>query len=114
MNFLQETIEKIEASGHKPEDIIFIGGEDSGYCCDWDKFKVIADVEYDRGYGAQEIAKDLIIVFSDGHKMWRDEYDGSEWWVISEPFKMPENTKPMLMVTRHGMWEDLDEIHGND
>lgn len=111
MNLLKETLEDIKESGHAIEDIVFIGGEDSGYCCEWADFKVIADINYNSGFGAQEIASDLVIVFSDGSKMWRHEYDGSECWKYSKPFKMPKNKKQLLKVMRGGMWEDLEEIH---
>tara|TARA_R110002020_G_scaffold471097_1_gene697557 strand:- start:10244 stop:10543 length:300 start_codon:yes stop_codon:yes gene_type:complete len=96
MNLLNETIEDIESSGHTVSDIIFIGSEADGYCCEWEDFRVIAN---------------LVIVFSDGAKMWRHEYDGSEIWEYSTPFKMPENKKKLLKVTSGGMWQDLDEIH---
>ena len=43
--------------------------------------------------------------------MWRSEYDGSEWWEYSTPFKMPENKKKLLKVTNGGMWENLKRIH---
>lgn len=111
MNLLNETIEDIELSGRTPEDIIFIGSEQSGHCCTWEEFKVIADIEYSCGYGAQEIGRDLVIVFSDGAKMYRHEYDGSECWRFSLPFVMPDKKKQLLRVTNYGMWESLEEIN---
>ena len=95
MNLLKETVEAIADSGHSEEDISFIGSEKSGHSCTWAEFKAIADREYDSGYGASEVAEDLIIVFGDGMKMWRGEYDGSEWWNYSTPFKMPEKKLEM-------------------
>lgn len=79
-NLLEETIIDIERSGHAVEDVTFIGSHDAEYRCTWDEFKVLADREYNPSYGTSEIATDLIILFSDGRKMWRGEYDGSEWW----------------------------------
>lgn len=114
MNLLQETIEDIEQSGHKPEDIVFIGSEGTGHSCTWDEFTELANRDYDSGFGAQEVASDLIIVFSDGAKMWRHEYDGSENWDYSSPFKMPEETKQIksLFVTPEQIgWADLAEIN---
>lgn len=92
MNFLKETVEGIKKSGHKTSDIVFIGSEKSGHQCTWKEFTKLADIEYD---GGAEIAGDLIIVFSDGGKMWRGEYDGSEWWEYSPPFKQPEVKLPI-------------------
>ena len=101
MNLLNETLEDINKSGHTPEDILFIGSEISGHTCTWEVFKVLANLEYDDGFGSQEIADDLIVVFNDGQKMWRAEYDGSEWWEYSTTFKIPEQSYPIktLIVT---------------
>lgn len=114
MNLLKETKEAIRDSGHKPSNIVFIGSRDGEYRCSWDEFKLLADVEYDAGFGAQEVATDLIIVFGDGQTMWRGEYDGSEWWDFSRPFKMPESSKPIMRLTAdEGLvgWASLGEIH---
>jgi hypothetical protein len=111
MNLLEETIEDIKSSGHTEKDIIFIGSEQSGHSCSWEEFKTLADIEYDCGFGAQEIATDLIIAFEDGSKMWRHEYDGSERWEYSKPFKMPKELKPIARLTFDGcMWETLEDI----
>lgn len=99
-NLLQETKESLAQSGHAPEDIIFIGSEKSGHECTWAEFQVLANVEYDDGYGGQEVAGDLVIVFSDGQKMWRGEYDGSEWWEYSTPFSRPEKAHPIADLFR--------------
>lgn len=111
MNLLEETVEDIVNSGHSALDIIFIGSVESGYSCSWDQFKLIADIDYDCGFGGQEIASDLIIAFSDGHTMWRHEYDGSECWRYSKPFVMPENKKQLLTVNNGGCWVSLEDIH---
>lgn len=110
MNLLRETIEDITNAGKTPEQIIFIGSEQSGHQCTWAEFQVLADVEYDDGYGAQKVASDLIIVFNDGSKMWRHEYDGSEQWDYSAPFEAPAETKPIkrLVVKDEQVgWETL-------
>lgn len=112
MNLLHETLKDIKDSGHTPEDIIFIGSEESGHTCTWEEFQVLANHDYDAGFGASEVATDLKIVFSDGTTMYRSEYDGSEWWEYSKPFVTPENKKPIknLFANQVG-WESLDEIH---
>ena len=95
---LEETLDCIENSGHTPEDILFIGSEESGHSCSWEEFKKLADEEYDSGFGAAEVACDLIIVFKDGQRMWRGEYDGSEWWDYSVPTTIPKETKPITKL----------------
>lgn len=119
-NLLTETREAIHNSGHSTQDIIFIGAEQSGYSCTWDQFVELADRQYDSGYGGQEVARDLIIVFSDKTKMWRGEYDGSEWWEYSDPFVMPAPDKIKRLETVFTTdvdicgWCDLEEIHKKD
>ena len=111
-NLLKETKADIKNSGHKVSDIIFIGSIDSGYSCTWDEFLTLADIEYRAGFGYQEIASDLTIVFSDGSTMWRAEYDGSEWWEYSKPVKIPENQKQILRLNG-GFWTSLENLNEN-
>lgn len=112
MNLLKETLNDIKLSGHTPNDIIFIGSEVSGYSCTWDEFNILADHEYDAGFGAQQVADDIIIVFSDGMKMTRHEYDGSECWTYSTPFVMPTNIKHINhLFCRNIGWDDLSTIN---
>ena len=113
-NLLNETIKDIKNSGHTPEDIIFIGSENSGYSCSWNEFKKLANEEYDDGFGASKVAIDLIIVFTDGAKMWRGEYDGSEWWNYSKPFKKPKILKPIKHLFIFGGkigWETVKQLN---
>ena len=109
MNLLEETIEAIKQSGHEIEDIVFIGSQSSGHSCTWSEFVFLANRYYDKGYGSQEVAFDLIIVFTDGSTMWREEYDGSEWWRYALQFKMPTETKPIK--TLFGAYASLAEIN---
>lgn len=111
INLLSETKRAINDSGHGPSDIIFIGSEESGHSCSWKEFLKLADVEYDNGYGSPWVATDLIIVFSDGQKMWRGEYDGSEWWEHSKPFVRPDRALKITALGA-GLWKNLAEING--
>lgn len=108
-NLLSETIKAIKNSGHTPDDIIFIGSERSGHQCTWEEYLCLADCFYDSDFGAQEVARGLIIVFSDGQKMWRSEYGGSEWWSYSKPFVPPSESRPIIALV-HGSWSNLAEI----
>lgn len=108
MNFLQETIEAIQKSGHSPDQIVFIGSELSGHQCSWAEFQALADVEYDEGpTGAVSVASDLIIVFGDGQKLWREEFDSAEWWVYQTPFKVPASSRQIkrLISPKLGLFE---------
>lgn len=114
MNLLTETKEAIARSGHNIDDIVFIGSLESGHSCTWDEFSGLADREYDDGYGAAKVATDLVILFKDGQKMWRGEYDGSEWWEFSTPSKIPEKRRAIerLFVTPKEVgWCKLEEMN---
>ena len=112
MTLLQETLDAINKSGHKVDDIIFIGSEETGHQCSWQEFEELADREYDSGYGSSEVAEDLIIVFSDNNKMWRGGYN--EWWEYSTPFKMPKEKKSISRLFANDDetgWVKLAEIN---
>lgn len=112
MNLLEETQDAIIDSGHTAKDIIFIGSKVSEHSCTWGEFSILADTEYDNGFGGQEVAQDLIIVFSDGAQLWRDEYDGSEWWAYIKPFTFPNKTLPLTNVFVEHSYELLGDING--
>ena len=101
MNLLKDTKEFIEMLGYTPEDIIFIGSEQSGHSCSWDEYLLIANIDYKSGFGSQKIAHDLIIVFSDKSKLWRNDYDGSEWWEYLATFKMTPSSASVTCI-----WQD--------
>jgi hypothetical protein len=114
-NLLVETIEDITKSGHTVWDIIFIGSLESGYSCSWEQFEKLANFKYCSGYGAAAVASDLVIAFSDGAHMWRDEYDGSEWWMYQAPIKIPKETRPTKTLGGDNyMWKDLREMNEGD
>jgi len=117
MNLLSETEIAIRNSGHDEQCIIFIGSENSGHCCTWEQFKLMANQEYYAGYGAQKVATDLIIAFSDETKMWRFEYDGSECWTFSIPFNPPKVTKRinrLIATDKEVGWVSLSEMNGGE
>ena len=74
----------------------------------WDSFKnAFEKIEYDCGYGHQEVAEDLVVV---GNGWWleRSEYDGAEGWDFKS---MPVASKNQLSFSKIlGAWETLREI----
>ena len=112
MNLLQETIEAITKSGHAIEDVAFIGSEDAQHRCTWEEFERMADTEYDNGFGGAEVATDLIVRFNDGRRMWRGEYDGSEWWEY-DPIDERDYTQPGKPIHKlvGGLWTNLSELN---
>lgn len=107
-NLLKETKRFLKYCEKQPKDIKWIGSEEYGYFT-WDDFKKLANKEYDKGYGAQEVAEDLLIVGEDWF-MERTEYDGAEGWrFVTIPQQPMEYKKPKRIMG--GMWASLDELN---
>ena len=107
MNLLEETKRALQEFKHNISDIIWIGGND--YRIKIDEFIKLADVEYDNGYGGQEVAKDLVVVGEDWF-LERHEYDGAEWWEYKTIPQMPKAVKTVNGLTG-GSWSTLAEIN---
>jgi len=108
-NLLEETEEFMRKAGLFWDEVIFIGSADKEYKCSVEEFKVLANHVYDPGYGAQEVASDLVIDFESGAHMSRYEYDGSEHWELYVDPPMREQTKKIHRLIG-GMWATIDEL----
>ncbi len=108
-NLLKETLQAIANSEHCPEDIVFIGSLHSGHSCTWADFQILANIVYHSGYGAAEVATDLVVVFSDYSYLARDEYDGKEWWVHRPNIILPKERRPIRTLLCD--WGHLDEAN---
>jgi len=110
MNLLKETIEVIEGHGYTYKDVLCVAGDD--YRFTWDTFVSLANVEYDSGFGSQEVAMDLKVIGKDWY-MTRDEYDGAESWAFHKmpSIKLPVQTPKSLVVGEDLVgWERLSDI----
>ena len=109
MNLLKETKEILTEHGLTLNDIKWVG------CVKFripiEQFINLANDNYDDGFGAAEVAEDLIVV---GNDWWleRKEYDGAEWWEFKQYPKMPEDIKQIKRVMG-GMWDTLEDININ-
>ena len=115
MNFKRETLKAIKESGHKLEDVMFVGSKDGKYRMNIEKFKQVSNFEYDSGFGAAAIATDLIIYFKDKSYIVRGEYDGSEWWEYNTPLNYGEDDTYEDFDILGGdkyMWETVCEMNG--
>lgn len=77
-NLLEETKRVLAENNQTLQDIVSVQGK--GIAISIDRFIKLANVLYDDGYGAQEVAADLVLIMNDGSWYERSEYDGSEWW----------------------------------
>ena len=79
MNLLNETRDILLSNNKTFDDVIFIGDRTTHTKMTVKDFLEHANVEYNGGYGIEEINTELILV---GKDFWleRGTYDGSEWW----------------------------------
>ena len=111
MTLLEETKQKIQDLKYDTDSIVFIGSKETGHSCTWSEFEKLADIEYNSGYGGQEIASDLAIVFADGMTMFRLEYYGSECWDYITPFVAP---KPIATLCSGEPWATIEQMQDTD
>ena len=118
-NLLEETEGVLNRHNKTFKDIVWVGTKD--HYVDKKKFLELSDINYDGGYGAQEVADNLLIV---GDNWWleRHEYDGSEWWEYKELPIKPNKKIELKALTisqadKLGIevgcgWETLERING--
>ena len=92
MNLLQETIDDLSLFDKSPDDVSWVGTRKQHFT--WDEFCEIANVEYDDGFGTNEIRLDLFVVGAD---WWleRDDCNGSEQWLFKRLPRKPGLHKPL-------------------
>ena len=102
-NLLEETKNYLRDNHKTIDDVKWVGN--NKFYFDVNEFLNIANVEYDSGYGAPEVAQDLLVV---GDNWWleRHEYDGSEWWEYKE-IPLKPNAKIELKALTVGQAEKL-------
>lgn len=117
-NLKKEVLCMLEQNGKTVDDIVWIGCEN--FRIDIKTFWNLADAEYDDGYGAPEVATDLLIV---GKDFWleRADYDGNEWFEFKALPEMPGRIEPItaLMVEQYNRqygnnetgWKTLSELN---
>ncbi len=114
INFKKETLKAIKDSDHKIEDVMFVGSYNGKYRMNIDKFLEKSDFKYDNGYGASEIAVDLIVYFYDKSHLSRWEYDGSEGWKYNKALdykKTDDYTDFNILGGDKFMWQTVKEIN---
>lgn len=115
-NFKDETLSILATNGKTWNDVKFIQGDDFKVSNNKDELLELMNFEYDDGYGAPQIAEDLIIV---GDNWWleRGEYDGSEWWEYKETprpnLKLKEIKRFQVKDDQVG-WESLKDVNEED
>lgn len=98
MNLYEETNSKLQQLDYTWNDISWIGSPD--LIIPVDRFISVAkNTNYDNGFGSQEIAEDLVIMFKNGTGLERQEYDGSESWLYQEPPQKPKKRANHIVLS---------------
>ena len=120
-NLWKETIEELKDHEKTFDDVLAIRGLD--FQITKDDFKKYANTNYDSGFGAPEVAEDLLVIGAD---FWleRHGYDGSEWWEFKQipkcedfPFKHI-TALTIRQASANGVdcycgWETLDSLNAH-
>ena len=100
INLKDETLEILNKHGKTWDDVEWVGSVNWNLTVDKNQFLILADREYNNGYGGNEVSLGLVVV---GKDFWleRHEYDGSEWWEFKQIPKKPvimleDNLAPFL------------------
>ena len=94
MNLLRETVAILEENGKSLSDIQFVY-TDEGCFIPTNGCKQFLNVNYNNGYGLNEIRLDLKLV---GKDFWleRHEYGGAEWWEFKQLPKFDKNARSRI------------------
>jgi hypothetical protein len=108
-NLLAETLHTLEQNGKSPLIVNWVGSLDGKYAISFAGFRLIANVNYDAGFGAQEVAVNLVVV---GDDWWleRHEYDGSEWWEFKSIPKAQADAKHFDKVVGN-YWPSIEQVN---
>lgn len=108
-NLLTETKEILKENDIELSEILWVGSSQDDFYIPLENALEIMDIEYYDGFGAQSVAKDLIVV---GKNWWleRHEYDGSEWWEFKRIPIKPSKSKAIQYVAG-GMWNTLADMN---
>lgn len=107
-NLWKETERILTAHGKMFKDVKYIQGSNFGITKE-NFEKVAKKSNYSSGFGAAEVADDLVVV---GDNWWieRHEYDGSEWWEYKEKLKQISEIKEVSHLAG-GMWDKLAKLN---
>lgn len=91
-NLWEETIVGLVNNDKLWDDVCFVGIGDKRMSKE-DFKKYAKEINYDAGYGLNEISLELKL-YGSGFVMIREEYDGAEWWrfINTEPPEKYETT----------------------
>ena len=99
MNLKQETLDAMAENGMGIEDIAYISNRNLDQSVPVDEFFRSADREYNNSASGNEVNTELLIVFTNGDRLVRGNYDNNEWWefIQAVPITPPRIATPLYI-----------------
>lgn len=112
MNLLNETLDCLKVLGIDEKDVY--GAYDGKTLLNWGDFKKLAkDINYDNGYGCQEINQSLL-VYTEKAILYRHEYDGAEGWKYVPILDKENLLNPKRLSESKILFKDVKFVIGED
>lgn len=112
MNLLNETLDCLKVLGIDEKDVY--GAYDGKTLLNWNDFKKLAkDINYDNGYGCQEINQSLL-VYTKKAILYRYEYDGAEGWKYVPILDKEDLLNPKRLSESKILFKDVKFVIGED
>lgn len=112
MNLLNETLDCLKVLEIDEKDVY--GAYDGKTLLNWSDFKKLAkDINYDNGYGGQEINQSLLI-YTEKAILYRHEYDGAEGWKYIPILDKEDLLNPKRFSECKILFKDVKFVIGED
>lgn len=112
MNLLNETLDCLKVLGIDEKNVY--GAYDGKTLLNWNDFKKLAkDINYDNGYGSQEINQSLL-VYTEKAILYRHEYDGAEGWKYVPILDKEDLLNPKRLSESKILFKDVKFVIGED
>lgn len=112
MNLLNETLDCLKVLEIDEKDVY--GAYDGKTLLNWNDFKKLAkDINYDNGYGSQEINQSLLI-YTEKAILYRHEYDGAEGWKYVPILDKEDLLNPKRLSESKILFKDVKFVIGED
>lgn len=98
MNLYDETVHELDRIGLKRDDVEWVACPEFEVPLDefWELAKL---TEYNRSFGVEEVAVDVVVMTKSGTWLERRSYDGSEWWVAMNAPQRPKTTRHVYRLS---------------
>ena len=99
INLKDETLEILNKYGKTCDDVEWVGSVNWNLTVDKNQFLILADREYNNGYGGNEVSLGLVVV---GKDFWleRSVYDGAEKWEFKTMPKYTKTNSKSIKISR--------------